>query len=153
MRKIRFDATKKEESVTNEKRNLRPCLLAFPNGKRPVGAHQMALSASPRPKSFWYHTLAGITKPLLSLFFTRSRINPTCRVFRSNDAARENVSLYLKIDIYAHPGADSRYSEDASRFEGHRTLVFFFLPCSFPVSLAGICRPAGTPRKLHGIRW
>lgn len=79
----------------------------------------------PVPKASDTIPSRGSRNPLLSLFFTRSRINPTCRVFRSNDAARENVSLYLKIDIYAHPGADSRYSEDASRFEGHRTLVFF----------------------------
>lgn len=80
----------------------------------------------PVPKASDTISSRGSRNPLLSLFFTRSRINPTCRVFRSNDAARGNVSLYLKIDIYAHPGADSRYSEDTSRFEGHRTLVFFF---------------------------
>lgn len=85
----------------------------------------MALSVPPRPKRF----LILSQKPFLSLFFTGTGINPTRWVFRVNDAARGNVSL--KIDIYAHRSVDSRYSEDASQSEGHRTLVFFFFTFRF----------------------
>lgn len=155
MRRTRLDAMKKESRNRCSKKSetcVRVCSL-FP-AENVRSGHRMALSASPRPKSFWYPR-QGVAKPFLFLFFTRSRINPICRVFRVNDAARGNVSLYPKIDIYAHiaaPILDIPRIRHSSR--GIELLLFFFCHVCFRFHLrefVEICRPAGTSRKLHGI--
>lgn len=96
-------------------------MLAFPNGKRSVRAPNSTICFL-RSKRFLILSL--VAKLFLSLLFTGIHFNPTCRVFCVNDAARGNVSLYLKIDIYAA-------APIFSIFRGYLTeaLNVFFLLC------------------------
>lgn len=128
MRKVQRKRKAQRANATKREVCIRVvCLPVFPSGKHSVRSPNDTICSIPSQKIF--DTLAGVTKPFLSLFFTDTRINPTCRVFRVNDVAcgKLCVNLYLKIDIYVHRSADSRYTEDTSQVRGASNSCFFFL--------------------------
>jgi len=82
----------------------------------------------------WHYLLHPVPKaggiaqnPFYFYFFYLAPVLiPPAEFFAQMNAAHGNVSLYLKIDIYAHRGTNFRYSENTSWFEGRRTFAFFF---------------------------
>lgn len=122
-----------------EKRFVCQCLFAFHREKRPVGGLNSTICFTSSQKLL----IPRRGRTFLFLLFDHPCINPICRVFHLNYNTRKKYKFTdLKIDIYTHIDAKiSRYSRDTSQCS------FFFM--SVPVSLAGICRPRRTPRKLY----